>query len=68
MHLLETYCVCFSCASERLGKGWPKLAGLLAVPLRETNAFVFAGDAEVCSVSNGLAHCQRDSVAEEAPS
>lgn len=49
------------------GKGWPKLAGCLAVPLRETNAFVFAGDAKVCSVSNDLAHCRRDSVAEEAP-
>ena len=67
MHLLETYYLCFSCASERLGKGQPELAGCLAVPLRETHAFVFAGDATVCSVSNDLAHCQIDSVAEEAP-
>lgn len=57
----------FFLCSKRLGKGWPKLAGFLAVPLRETNAFVFAGDAKVCSVINDLAHCQRDSVAEEAP-
>lgn len=67
MHLLEIYYVSFSCALKCLGKGWPKLAGCLAVPLRETNAFVFAADATVCSVSNDLAHCQMDSVAEEAP-
>lgn len=41
--------------------------GCLAAPLRESNAFVLAGDAEVCSVSNHLAHCQMDSVAKEAP-
>lgn len=57
----------FSCASKRLGKGWSKLAGRLAVPLREANASVFAGGANVCSVSSDLAHCQTASGAEEAP-
>lgn len=54
-------------SSDRLGKGWPELVGCLAAPLRASNAFVLAGDAEVCWVSNNLARCQMDSVAKEAP-